>query len=388
MDETFLFPPNSNRQQKRGVQDIPDAISVDKVRRVLIIAPQLLGDAVVSTVLLTALKSMIPHCLIDVLAQHSLSDIFAHNPAVNALHKVDGNWRKRGVLRTLRPRFAVIRALRQYRYDLLIQSPHSTDGSWGPALIWLLRIPYAVGAAASAHGSPLKRLVWRKAFSHMLDEAHKNQPPRHVAEVHLDLLRRIGLAPAPEDRGTNLILDTASTTRIAARLAARKIPFKRFVLFAPTAGNTGRTLSVDLCSEFIARCVADGRFIVLTAGPTDRERCFIESLCRNQGSLVHTLGADLTLAELAALTAAAQVFVGTDSGSMHVAAALHIPVVACFGPGDEYRFGPWQTARRLVTSPRSCRPCDQNGCGNSGQSDCLHDLSAGSLIQALNTLTA
>ncbi len=388
MDETLLFPSNSHNPQKRGVREVSDAIPIDKIRRVLIIAPRLLGDAVATTVLLTALKSMAPRCLIDVLVPHSLSDIFAHNPAVNALHKVDGNWRKRGVLRTLRPRFALIRALRQHRYDLLIQSPHSTDGSWGPALIWLLQIPYAVGAAASSHGSPLKRFLWRKTFSHTLGEAHPNQPPRHVAEVHLDLLRRIGLPPAPGSRSASLVSDAASKTRIAAHLARLKIPPKRFVLFAPTAGNMGRTLSFDLCSEFIARCVADGRFVVLTAGPTDRERSFIESLCRDQGGLVHTLGTDLSLAELAALTAAAQVFVGTDSGSMHVAAAMHTPVVACFGPGDEYRFGPWQTAQRLVTSPRSCRPCDQNGCGNSGWSDCLHDLSADSLIHALNTLIA
>ena len=388
MNETFSFPLTSSRPQEHGVRDIPDAIPVDKIKRVLIVAPQLLGDAVVSTVLLTALKSVVPHCLIDVLAQQTLSDIFADNPDVNALHKVDGHWRKRGVLRTLRPRLDLIRVLRRQRYDLLIQSPHSTDGSWGPVLIWLLRIPYAVGAAASAHGSPLKRLLWRKTFSHRLGEAHPEQPPRHVAEVHLDLLRRVGLPPAPGSRGTSLVPNEASAARLATRLASLQIPRKRFVLFAPTAGNAGRTLGFDLCSEFIARCVADGRVVVLTAGPTDRERSFVDSLCRDRGGLVHTLNTDLTLAELIALTAAAQVFVGTDSGSMHVAAAMHTPVVACFGPGDEYRFGPWQTAHRLITSPRSCRPCDQNGCGNSGRADCLYDLSAESLIRALNALTS
>lgn len=386
MDKTLSRPPGSTVQRKWGTRDISDAVSANKIRRVLIIAPQLLGDAVVSTVLLTALRNIAPHCTIDVLVQRSLSDIFAHNPAVAVVHTIEKDWRKQGVLRTLRPRAALIRALRRNRYDLLIQSPHSTDGSWGPVLIWLLRIPYAVGAAAGVHGSPLKRFLWRRAFSHRLGEPQPDQPPRHVAEVHLDLLRRVGLPPPLGSRGTSLIPDPAAGPRVAALLAHLKIPHKRFVLFAPTAGNTGRTLSFDLCSQFIARCVNDGRCVVLTAGPTDRERSFIGSLFYNQGDLVHKLSTDLTITELTALAAAAEVFVGTDSGTMHIAAAVGTPVVACFGPGDEGRFGPWQTAQRLVTSPRACRPCDQNGCGNSGRADCLDDLSADSLMQALNTL--
>lgn len=388
MDITLLGRPRSSAQQMLGPQGVLDTLPARKIRRVLIIAPQLLGDAVVSTVLLTALRNTIPHCTIDVLVQRSLSDVFTHNPTVSVVHKIEKDWRKQGLLRSLKPRVALIRALRQYRYDLLIQSPHSTDGSWGPVLIQILQIPYAVGAAASTHGSPLKRFVWRRAFSHTLGEVRPDLPPRHVAEVHLDLLRRIGLRPPAASRSTSLITDPAAETRIKARLATLQIPHKGFVLFAPTAGNTGRTLSFNLCSQFIASCVAEGRFVVLSAGPTDRERAFIDSLYCGQEALVHKLSGDLTLAELMALAAAAQVFVGTDSGTMHVAAAMRTPVVACFGPGDEYRFGPWQTAQQLITSPRSCRPCDQNGCGNSGRADCLDDLSAHSLIQALNTLLA
>lgn len=386
MDKTRSYAQDSSARRRIGVPGVPDAISASELSRVLIIAPQLLGDAVVSTVLLTALKHAAPHCAIDVLAQGSLSDLFAHNPAVTKVHTIEKDWRKRGVLRTLRPRIELIRTLRRHRYDLLIQSPHSTDGSWGPVLIGLLRIPYAVGAAAGAHGSPLKRVVWRHAFSHRLGDEHQHQPPRHVAEVHLDLLRRIGLPVPATSRGTNVITDPAAEAGIKARLARLAIPHKGFVLFAPTAGNAGRTLSFDLCSEFIAHCVAAKRFIVVSAGPTARERAFVDALCHGQGHLVHKLSGDLTLAELIALGAAAQVFVGTDSGTMHVAAAMGTPVVACFGPGDEHRFGPWQTAQQLVTSPRSCRPCDQNGCGNSGWADCLFDLSAASLMRGLNIL--
>ncbi|MHB8252639.1 MAG: glycosyltransferase family 9 protein [Acidiferrobacter sp.] len=369
-------------------QRVPDALARDALQRILIVVPQLLGDAVVSSVLLTALKTINPHCRIDVLVLRTLADIFAHNPAVTTVYTMDSTWRRQGLLRTAKPRIALIRALRKHRYDLLIQSPHTTDGSWGPALIFLLRIPYAVGASAATHRSPLKRFLWQRAFSHTLETPHESQAPRHVAELHLDLLRRIGLYPDRESRGTSLVPGPQAEARIRSRLGTLKISHKKFVLFAPTAGSAGRTLDLGLCREFLAHCVHHGQNVVVTTGSGARERAFADSLCQDHGALVCNLSGQLSIAELIALVGAARVFVGTDSGTMHIAAAMHVPVVACFGPGDEHRFGPWQVPSRLVMTAWPCRPCDLNGCGNSGQADCLLALTATMLITAMNAVLA
>ncbi len=363
-----------------------DAVPPDALRRILIIAPQLLGDAVLSSVLITALKDLQCDCRIDVLVHAPLADVFRHHPGVAEVFLVDPAWRQKGLWATIRPRQALIRRLRARGYDLLIQSPHTTDGSWGPALIALLPIPYAVGAAATVHGSPLKRVLWRRLFSHTLPAPGPYQAPRHVAELHLDLLRRIGLKPRAAGRAAHLEPGPGARDAIAAWLAARGLAPGRFVLFAPTAGQAGRTLPVALCRAFLDHCEHTGWAVAVTSGPGARERAFVEALCAGRGPLTHALAGTLTIAELAALTAAARVFIGSDSGPLHVAAAMGVPVLACFGPGAERRFGPWQVRYRLLTSGHSCRPCELDGCGQSGRADCLEALAPDDLITAFHAL--
>ena len=86
------------------------------------------------------------------------------------------------------------------------------------------------------------------------------------------------------------------------------------------------------------------------------------------------LGGQLTLRELAALTARARLFVGVDSAPMHIAAAVGTPVVATFGPSSEIAWGPWRVPHRVVASSHPCRPCGQDGCGGSKVSECLTTL--------------
>lgn len=377
---------SSMRRQNTG--KLRDGVDPMTLQRILIVAPQLLGDAVLSTVLITALKDLLPECTIDILVHRPLTDIFCHNPAVARVHPFEPSWRKKGLLRTAQPRLALIKSLGPRRYDLLIQSPHTTDGSWGPALIFLLRIRHSVGASGAIHGSPLKRFAWQRLFTHTLPSPHPNQAPRHVAELHLDLLRRIGLYPRPHAQAASLVPGATAADRIAKWLLAHQVAPRGFVLFAPTAGQSARTLPSELCTEFLNFCENRGKAVVITSGMGSRERAYAESLCRGRGDLIHNLGGQLSLAELIALAGVAEIFVGADSGGAHVAAAMGVPTLVCFGPGDERRFAPWQNVQRLLTTSYSCRPCEIDGCGNSGRADCLLAIRPSDLIETFTTLLA
>ena len=376
--------PNPSWAQTRPHRTPSDAVAASRLQRVLIIMPQLLGDAVLSSVLVTALQDLIPGIRIDILVHQPLAELFRHNPAIAAVHTIGRGWRRKGLWRTVRPRWALIRALRAHRYDLLIQSPHTTDGSWGPALKALLRIPYAVGASDVTHGSPLKRFMWRRLFTHTLPP-----PPdpnrRHVAELHLDLLRRLGLKPGPSARRATIEPGPAARARIDALLAERHIPQQGFVLFAPLAGQRGRTLPAALCRDFLDHCEARGQTVVITSGHEAWQQAFAHALAHGRGDGIVDLAGALTLTELAALASAARVFVGADSGPMHIAAAMGLPVIVCFGPGDHHRFSPWQTQLSLITGNHPCQPCELDGCGNSGHADCLHDIQSHTLLDAFQT---
>lgn len=102
-------------------------------------------------------------------------------------------------------------------------------------------------------------------------------------------------------------------------------------------------------------------------------------LGRIERPVAANLAGQLSLKELAALTARARLFIGVDSAPMHIAAAVGTPALALFGPSGEALWGPWGTPstghHKVVASDGyTCRPCGLDGCGGGKVSDCLVTL--------------
>lgn len=362
------------------------AVPLASIRRVLIVIPQLIGDAVLSSVLFSTLKYYLPHCEIDALAWDHTREIFLHHPDVTLVHTVNRQWRKKGVLRTLKPRLCLLRSMHARHYDLLIQPQHTTDGSWGSALIQILRIRYGAGAPASAHKSIMKRFFWRRSFTHCPTKAHDREGPRHVIETYLDLLRCLGIYPETHKRTVTFSPGSDAYTHTDALLKQHNLKKKGYILFAPTASSSGKTLSPTMCHEVLTALSAKGLRVVVTATPNIRESTFIEHLQLAEIPGVVNLSGRLNLSQLGAIAAQAECFVGVDSGTMHIAAAVGTPVVACFGPGDDIIFKPWQITHRIIAAPFTCRPCYRNGCGDGGVADCLMALTAKDILDAMQEL--
>ncbi|HXE80241.1 MAG TPA: glycosyltransferase family 9 protein, partial [Vicinamibacterales bacterium] len=131
----------------------------------------------------------------------------------------------------------------------------------------------------------------------------------------------------------------------------------------------------------IARA-ADGRRIIFTSGPSDAgaARRIAETARTRLGPrLQHrvVLCEEFDLAELRALIGRAALFIGGDSGPLHIAAATATPIVAVYGPTLAARSRPWR-APELVTEdvepePLACRPCDQRRC-EPGDFRCLTSI--------------
>lgn len=141
-------------------------------------------------------------------------------------------------------------------------------------------------------------------------------------------------------------------------------------------------------AELIARLQAAGWPVVISAAPDPAELALVEAiqteLVRLEAPLAHSLAGQLSLKELAALTAQARLFIGVDSAPMHMAAAVGTPVVALFGPSGEHQWGPWGVPMRIVSSTQHpCRPCGIDGCGGGKVSDCLISLSVDEVWRAV-----
>ena len=147
---------------------------------------------------------------------------------------------------------------------------------------------------------------------------------------------------------------------------------------------------------------AKGWPIVLTSAPEAKEKALIADVCaarekhaaapapaRCVPAGTFDFSGQLSLKELAALTARAKLFVGVDSAPMHIAAAMGRPVVAIFGPSGDREWGPWGEGHRVVTSTKyPCRPCGMAGCNDSKVSDCLITLPVAQVLAACEELLA
>jgi heptosyltransferase-3 len=201
-----------------------------------------------------------------------------------------------------------------------------------------------------------------------------------VVERNLDALRRIGIYPGTEERALTLVPGAAAEERIAALLAGHGLQRDRFVQVHPSSRWRFKCWPAEKMAALVDRLHAAGWLVVLTAAPEAAETRMIDDILgRLARPVAANLCGQLSLKELAALSAQARLFVGVDSAPMHIAAAVGTPAVALFGPSGEALWAPWGVPRsgrhRVVASEGySCRPCGLDGCGGGKVSDCLVTL--------------
>jgi heptosyltransferase-3 len=214
---------------------------------------------------------------------------------------------------------------------------------------------------------------------------------QHVIETNLDLVRACGI-PAEASRPV-LVVRPEMRERMSARLASVGLgPGEPLVVVHPVSRWLFKAWPEVSCAEVIIRLVQHERgAVAVTSGPGDAEvaaanRIMAQVEGSRAGGRVINLVGETSLGELAAVLERAALFLGVDSAPMHMAAALGIPVVALFGPSGEHNWGPWGDGHAVVASPYLCRPCGQDGCLGSKQSDCLEVISAQMVWEAVEPL--
>ena len=199
-----------------------------------------------------------------------------------------------------------------------------------------------------------------------------------MVEQNLDALRRLGVEPPDDARRLVMVPGDEAEAKADALLAERGLARGGFVQVHPGSRWLFKCWPSGRVAELVARLVAEGLPVALTAAPDASERAMLDAILAALPTAaarrVVDLGGALSLRELAALTARARLFVGVDSAPMHIAAAVGTPAVALFGPSSEVAWGPWRVAHRIVSSAHPCRPCGLDGCGGSKVSECLTTL--------------
>lgn len=336
---------------------------------VLLIRLRLIGDVVLSTPVIGALRRSFPAARLAYLVERDAAPVVEGNPQLDEVLVAE---RSRGARRMLDDLRLAWR-LRQRRFDVVI------DLHGGPRSAWLT----LASGARRRIGYDMPGRSW--IYTHRVPRARGLQP-RHSVLNQWDLLAAVEgwrpESPTPSRDAVSMPLDPAADARIAARLRAAGVsPAEELVVVHVSANNPFRRWPEPAFVELVARLAAASprRRLLLSSGPSDRHAAGrIAASARAvlgspEASRVLEFG-EFDLAELRALIGRSRLFVGGDTGPLHIAATTATPIVALYGPTLPVRSAPWRDPA-LVTEAVEvdglpCRPCEQRVC-EPGDYRCL-----------------
>jgi ADP-heptose:LPS heptosyltransferase len=280
---------------------------------------------------------------------------------------------------------ALARRLRRERFDLVL------DLHGGPRSAWL---SWATGARERI-GYDITGRRWM--YTRVAARARELRP-RHSVRNQWDLLEAIpgwaGGAPDETRDPVEMALDVDADRRLAERLAGAGVTgADELIVLHVSAGNPFRRWPEAFFAETAAALAAGNprRRVVFSSGPSDREaaaRIAKDAQARLGAAAgrIIDLG-EFDLQELRALIGRSRLFVGGDTGPLHIAACTATPVVGIYGPTLPERSAPWRAPSAATFSldipvaDLACRPCDQRVCA-PGDFRCLTRVTPARVIAA------
>lgn len=355
--------------------------------RVLVIKPDHLGDVLLATPAIAALRQALPSAHISALVGPWGRAALTTSPHIDTLQTLPfpGFERRppvaRGPLSVVQPYITLLRyalILRHERYDaaILLRDDHW----WGAALALLAGIPRRVGYAV-AECRPLltDALPWDR-------DEHVTVQGLRLVEHLVDIKQEHRAAIA-----SSFIPDAHDATWADAWLRSNGVAERQLVVIHPgTGGQSKLWLSerwAALGDELID--INDCR-IVVTGGPEEADLVAAVANAM-RGAAIPLVGAT-SVGQLAALLARAALVLGVDSGPLHLAAAVGAPSLHLYGPGDDRRFGPWGDPQRHVVLRAGlwCSPCGVfSACPRATRpSECMERITTRAVFAAAQQLLA
>ncbi len=319
-------------------------------RRFLIVRLSALGDVIHALPMAAALKEAFPDAFVGWAAEKGVKPLLAGNPAVDTFILLDTKaWRRRGFFPVLGDAVASFRELRSFSFDTALDA----QGLIKSGLIALL--------SGARERIGFERKHCREGLSSLFTNRHVAPPAghHHIVEKNLALLAPLGIKPAsprfplPSFRAYRLMVDTF-LRRSGLGVA------KPLIALHPGAGwPTKRWGEEKFARLGDALALRTGAQIIITWGPGDEGAASrVNSLMASEPRLAPAL----TLPQLACLLEHCLMFIGGDTGPLHLAAAMGVPVLGIYGPTTPWRNGPFGVEHALLYRPLPCSGCHKRSC--------------------------
>src|SRR5438093_2442546 len=311
----------------------------DAVKRILVRGTNWIGDAVLTTPALMAIRKGFPQAKIALLVKPAIAELLHHHPAVDEIVL----YRDPGPHAGLGGKLTLARLLRRGRYDLAILLQNAFEAA---AITALAGIPNRYGYATDGrwflltHRVPLTPKIRHK----------------HQAQYYLELLRPLGIPVEPKPP----ILQTTPGEDAEAieHLRAFGVDHKK-VLIGLNPGSvygTAKRWLPERFAEVADRVAAEHGGVVLIFGGRGEEELGA-AIAGMMTAPTIVLSGRTTVRRLMALIKQCRLFITNDTGPMHIATAFGVPTVAIFGPTDPVTTSPFGSRHELVRHPVDCSPC-------------------------------
>lgn len=337
------------------------------VRRVLVVRLRSIGDTVLTTPALFALRRFLPQVQIDILLEDWVAPVLDGSDLVDRVIATPRN--------STSARALLARELRAARYDV-VYNLHG--GTTATLLTRATGAKHRVGfahyqyARLHNHSAPSSLEIWQR-------------PSLHSVEQQLALIGWTGV-PVTDRPPTRLAVTDRSLLSVNEKLRAAGFSNQenRVALIHPAAAFDTKQWAVENFARVAEDLTRRGLTSVVIASPNERQ--LVEALKQETRAPVIGLS-DLSLPEVTALTSRAALFVGNDSGIAHIAAAAGAPCVVIFGSSNIAHWRPWTTDRNeIVREEMPCQPCHGYFCAEFDRPECILRIPVERVIGAIDRL--
>lgn len=339
--------------------------------KILFIKLSAIGDVVQTLPALEAVKKAHPGSVIDWVVEEAAADILRGHPLINRLLIS----RRKAWLRMMRDPRAFprgfretsdfVRELRSDRYDIAIDF----QGLFKSGVI--------IGLARAGRKIGFDRT---RELSHLF--LNEKLPPydveRHALERYLDVARYLGARDPSPRCSLPIAGEKENVGKLTGELRAGG---KGIIAINPVARWTTKLWDERKFAHLADRLVRERNAAVIFTGSAD-DAAVVERILSHMREKAVNRAGRTTLKELAALAALSDLFITTDTGPMHLAAAAGARVVALFGPTAPWRTGPYGPGHIIVRAGIECSPCFQRVCKDVR---CMREITVEEVMRRVST---
>ena len=338
------------------------------IRRILVVRLRSIGDTVLTTPSLFALRRFLPRVKIDLLVEDWVA------PVIDGLNLID---RVITIPRHSTPaRARVARDLHRNEYDVVYNLHGGTTATF---LTRATGAKHRVGfenyqyARLHNHVAPSPLQIWQRLTL-------------HSAEQQLALIGWTGV-PVTDRPPTRLVVTERAAKSVTAKLSQRGLgDEQRLAVIHPAAALETKRWATENFARVSEVLMDRGFALVVIVAPNEVR--ILDDLIKHSAAVVIGFN-DLSLPEITALMARARLFVGNDSGIAHIAAAVGAPSVVIFGSSNRNHWRPWTTQpSEIIFEELPCQPCHGYFCSQFEKPECIRRVPVERVVAAIDRIIA